>query len=99
MTILQNSQNVSGTGNTRVNTLGIQNVRAMFHRVRVRSVGYEVLTDLSELSDKVLQNSKNCRVRYNVVQYSQTSTGYFHKGVPHSRVLIRSLDRSYRTAG
>ena len=64
--LLQNSQTISGTGNTRVNTPGIQKVNGVFCGVRVLFVGYEGFTDLTELSGKgmkVLQSLKNCRVR------------------------------------
>ena len=51
--MVQNSQNMSGTGNTRVNTPGIQNVKAMFRRIWVRLVGYEVLTNLHTLDNTI----------------------------------------------
>ena len=44
---------MSGTGNARVNTPDIQNVKAMFRRVRVRLLGYEVLTNLYTLDNTI----------------------------------------------
>ena len=65
---MQNPQKLSSTGNTWLNTPGIQKVNAMFSRVRssyksYRTVelGYESLTELTELFGidmKVLENSQ-----------------------------------------
>ena len=47
-------------GNTLVNTLGIEKIKAaVFHRVRVRFVGHNDLTELIELSGKGMGVSQN----------------------------------------
>lgn len=48
--VLKNSQKMSGTSNTWVNTPGMQNVKTLFLRIHTRFVVYKVLTDLTELT-------------------------------------------------
>ena len=78
-------------------------IKVVFCRVRVRSVGYESRTEVTELVGlgTVLYRTLPASPGFGIVLYRslRPPPGTGMKGVPHTRVPVRSCYRNHRTVG